>query len=342
MDKLKIALIGPNFFSYVQAVRDEFIRRGHDCVFYDERHSNSIASKIAYRLQWTVLIQKKRDAHIRGILEDILRRQTDHVFLIATEVVDRAFIQTLQAHGIRVTLYLWDSLENKSPAKHLFDLLPNKGTFDVVDARTLGLRYIPLFAEDVFSARRHGRTAHDRLPQLVFCGTLHSHRAQLLHNLREAVAGSPFSVLALIYYHSRLLYLVKSGLLWKALVFLPRLSTRSFSKKEIAAAFFNSIGVLDIHHPGQTGLTSRTFEALRAGTFVVTLNQHARSLPEALHGRFMVLDDVRDLASRLAEIPQRLEPLSEEMDHFLSLARFVDDLMSLAQLHPAPRAAAVA
>lgn len=332
MKKPNIALIGPDFFSYVQSVRDEFIRRGYRCVFYDERHSNSIFSKIAYRLKLTFIVRSKRDSHINKILEDIIQQKTEHVFLISTEVVDRNFILALQSRNIKVTLYLWDSLENKSPAKFIFDLIPRKGTFDVVDAQELALNYIPLFAEDTFSALAHRRTLQSRLPQLVFCGTLHSHRANLLLSLRQAVKKSPFSILELIFYHSKILYFIKSRFIIRYLIFLPNLKTKGFSKTDIASAFFSSVGVLDIHHPGQTGLTSRTFEALRAGAFLVTLNQHAASLPRELQSRLMVLTNASELQARLNEIPVQLGPLSPEMDHFLSLARFVDDLTTLAGL----------
>jgi hypothetical protein len=63
---IKLAIIAPSFFSYIEAIRDEFNKRGIECNIYDERHSNGILSKISYRLNLNNVIKKKRTPIIKG------------------------------------------------------------------------------------------------------------------------------------------------------------------------------------------------------------------------------------------------------------------------------------
>lgn len=330
--KKSIALIGPNFFSYIQAIRDEFIVRGYPCRYFDERHSNSISAKIAYRLQLTSLLKKRRDKHLAEILEQILAEGSTDVFLIDTEVVNPAFVKALRSRGINVHLYMWDSARNKDSFLQLLPLLNGRSSFEPKDCEQYGMKYIPLFAEKVFSIAMS--TVEVRNDELVFLGTLHSHRAIHLSTLESAVKQSGLKIRKLLYYHSRLLYGIKCLVHPRAFKYLQFVQVRGFDKQEIAAAYFCSRGVLDIHHPGQAGLTSRTFESLRSGAWLITLNPTVLSLPEELRKRVLLLSDVSELPTRISEVRADLPALSLEMDHFLSLERFADDLLAVGGLPP--------
>lgn len=328
--KKRIALVGPNFFSYIQAIRDEFIVRGYPCRYFDERHSNSIGAKIAYRLKLNSLIKKRRDKHLSEILERILADETTDVFLIDTEVVTPEFVKVLRSRGVNVHLYMWDSARNKDSFIQLLPLLNGRSSFEPMDCELYGMTYIPLFAEKVFSIAMSNADKRD--DDLVFLGTLHSHRAIHLSAVERAVEHAGFRVRKLLYYHSRLLFGIKCLVHPRAYKYLKFLQTRGFEKPEIADAYFRSRGVLDIHHPGQAGLTSRTFESLRSGAWLITLNPTVLSLPEDLRKRILLLSDVSDLSSRISEVRSDLPPLSLEMDHFLSLERFADELLAVGGL----------
>lgn len=328
----RIALVGPNFFSYIQAIRDEFIIRGYPCIYYDERHSNSIRAKIAYRLQLTSLLKKRRDIHLAEILEKIIAEGTTDVFLIDTEVVNSTFVKALRSQGINVHLYMWDSARNKDSFLQLLPLLNGRSSFEPKDCEQYGMAYIALFAEKVFSTTMSN--VEIRNDELVFLGTLHSHRAIHLSVLERAIEKSGLKIRKLLYYHSRLLYCIKCLIHPRAFQYLQYVQDRGFNKDEIAAAYFRSRGVLDIHHPGQAGLTSRTFEALRSGAWLITLNPTVLSLPEELRKRVLLLSDVNELPSRISMVRSELPPLSVEMDHFLSLERFADELLAVGSLPP--------
>jgi len=264
------------------------------------------------------------------ILEQIISNGTTDVFLIDTEVVTPVFVKTLRAQGIYVHLYMWDSARNKDSFLQLLPFLNGRSSFEPGDCKQYDMTYIPLFAERVFSVSLTKRG--NRNDELVFLGTLHSHRAFHLSALESAVSKSGLQIRKLLYYHSHLLYVIKCLIHPRAFKYLRFVRTRAFNKDEIAEAYFRSRGVLDIHHPGQAGLTSRTFESLRSGAWLITLNSTVMSLPEGLRKRVLLLTDVSELRSRIKEVLYELPPLSQEMDYFLSLERFADELLAVGGL----------
>lgn len=325
----KIAIIGPSFFSYVQAIRDEFRKRGLSCQSFDERHSNRILAKIIYRLNLTWLQQKQRDRHLDRILQEISIQNFTDVLLVDVEVIDKEFVQKLNDRGIRVHIYMWDSAKNKKRFTSYLSDTASRGSFDFHDCRTFGMTYIPLFAEDMFRFQ----SANDvRDIDISFCGTLHSDRAYHLRKLENIAKKRDLKLELLTFFHSKTLFAVKSLHHLSNAHFIRNISTTGFPKKVVADSMRRSQYVFDIQHKGQGGLTARTFEALRSGAGLITFNRNAHQLPQIFHDRVHIIDDVADIEKiTLKPIKPTWEPNSET-DYFLSLERFVDDLSSMMSI----------
>lgn len=326
---MKIAVIGPNFFSYVQAVTNNFVQRGLSATFFDERHSNSIATKIFYRLGAHRYLLGRHDVYISQMVDNIIRDGYSHVLLINSEVIQRAHVDQLRGAGIDVYFFSWDSISNKPNFIKLRDAVRGMATFDMVDADRLGLCYIPLFADAVFS-HRLSDCAEARDIDVSFCGTLHSNRASRLRALLRSLPAGANTVLK-IFVHSRLIFAVKALGSPANFAFWKIVSEISFPRTEIADMLFRSKYVLDLPHPGQAGLTARTFEALRAGARLVTFNHQAATLPPSLRQRVVIVADPRQAGELDLGSPD-LAPLSADEDYFLSIDRFVDDLLELMNL----------
>jgi len=102
----------------------------------------------------------------------------------------------------------------------------------------------------------------------------------------------------------------------------------SFSKKDISNLFKGSGSIVDLTHPNQSGLTSRTFEALRSGSKLITNNKNCNFLENEYHSRFFVLDDINKQKLELLNfIESEIKPLTEKQDYFLSIERFSDQLL---------------
>jgi len=321
----KIAVVGPNFFSYMHAIRDEFRSLGFESEYFDERHSNSIPAKISYRLNISLLIKRKRQEHLKKLLKNVVNGGFTDLLLIDVEVVDKAFIQSLKAHGIRVHIYMWDSAKNKSGFTNYLSEVSGKGTFDLNDSKQFAMKYIPLFATDNYSQNKNPTLTRDI--DISFCGTLHSDRAYHLHRLKKAAEKEGLNLVLMNFFHSKILLAIKCFRNFSNAYFLKTVSTDGFSKERVAESMFRSKFVFDMQHAGQGGLTARTFEALRSGTCLITFNENIYSLPETFHNRIFLIKDANDIESLTFSDYENVGLLSESQDHYLSLSRFVDELL---------------
>lgn len=328
----RIALIGPNFFSYVDSIRLKMAKRGFDVESFDEKHNNSAIGKAAYRLGIYKFFNSRVRSHLDSLAESLISSRFDDVLLINTEALDRIFVQRLVHAGLRVHIYMWDSTINKPGFLQYIDLLQGKASFDPNDCCKLGLKYIPLFAEDVFSSKKlQGYLPqNDSIYDISFCGTLHSNRARLFTRVNRFSEKNHLHISLLLYFHAKWMFALKSIFIPSNLKFISRISSKVFSKAHISDLFKRSRFVIDIPHPSQTGLTARTFEVLRSGSRLITFNSHANSLlPSSLIKRIHVIEQVEDLEKIDFINSESLEPLSVEEDYYLSLDRFVDDILNL-------------
>ena len=327
----RVAVIGPSFFSYVQAIAETFRARGFAVSVFDEKHSNRPLAKLRYRRGLYSRQRGPLAAHLAAIREDLVRAQTTDVFLINTETPDRAFVESLNALGMRVHLYMWDGAANKPGFPDLLGFVASFASFDPRDCERFAMRYIPLFAESLFDEA--GREAEGQPPRydICLCGTVHSSRTGVVARLLQAERAGRIRLGLLLYYHSRALLYAKSvtdRAVWKI---ARHISFKGFPKSDIAAMLAASRAVLDVPHHGQTGLTARTFEALATGTRLMTTHPRALELlPDSFVDRIVAIDGVEQaLATDFAALAP-LPPLTDEQRYYLSLDRFVDALAEMA------------
>ncbi|MGN3974580.1 hypothetical protein [Tsuneonella sp. SYSU-LHT278] len=326
----RLAVIGPTFFSYTQTIAAEFARRGIEVADFDEKRSNRKRSKIAYRLGLGVGANSAQSRYLSDLADRIIAAGYPDVLLVGVEVVDRATVARLSAAGVRVHLYMWDGSANKGRFRDYLDLLATRATFDPNDAKAYDMAYVPLFAEPLFDDGQPVETRYD----LSFCGTMHSLRVAIVARLLSASWARGLRLGLLLYYHSRVLFFLKSLLQPAGLRVLPLVRDVPFPKQQVARLARESRAVLDIPHPGQAGLTARTYEALTAGARLVTFNRLAgEMLPPAFADRVVVIDRIDDLAALDLTAP-RPGPLEHEQRYYLSLDRFVDQLLRLMQGDP--------
>lgn len=326
----KLAIIGPTYFSYIPTIVAEFRRRGLDVISFDEKHSNRVPDKIFYRLGLAHHRLSALSRYLRSVTRAITEAGCTDVLLTGVEVIDRQFVERLTRQQVRVHFYTWDGAANKGRFLSYLDLLESKGTFDPVDCHRYGMDYIPLFAEEVFCSHHYSvlQNGHD----VVFCGTVHSSRAKIVVQLLDIAQAKNLRTRLMLYYHSRRLFFIKGIVSRHARRIASLISDKSFPKSQIAEMFAAAHYVLDVPHPGQSGMTARTFEALMTGSRLLTLHGDAPALlPPSFAERVTIIADISDLESLAIGDSPRLPPLTDEQRYFLSLERFVDQLMAMMQ-----------
>lgn len=203
---IKLAIIAPSFFSYIEAIRDEFRKKGIECDIYDERHSNSILSKISYRLRLSIVTKKKKDTYYKGLIQSINCGSYTDVLLVGTEVIDKSHLKKIKKSGAKVHIYMWDSVKNKPNYLDYLHELFGKSSFEIKDCNTYHMKYIPLFAEDLFSIPCDHQK-NKRFIDISFCGTLHTHRSLYLYKLQQVSNQLNLKIEFLLYFHSKILFL---------------------------------------------------------------------------------------------------------------------------------------
>ena len=335
--EVRVALIGPSFFSYVQAIAAAFRERGVSVTVFDEKHSNRPLAKLLYRLGLQRHRWSPSARHLDTIHAELRAGRATDVFLINTEAANRGFVEGLKAEGMRVHLYMWDGVANKPGFVALLDTVDSRASFDPRDCERFGMDYIPLFAEPLFE--QAGRAAGET-PEydISFCGTVHSSRTVIVARLIEAARNKAARVGLMLYYHSRALLYAKGivqSAVWRI---APAVSFQSFGKTDIARMFAASRMVLDVPHPGQTGLTARTFEVLAGGVRLLTTNDRTRELlPRSFSDRIVVIGGIDEALALDFETLGPLPRLTAEQRYYLSLDRFVDALIAMAGIAPVPK-----
>lgn len=317
---MKVAIIGPKFFGYCESVANEISRReNYDAVYFDELPSNNIVTKILVRLRLGILLGDRISVHHERINSILTLEKFDMLLSLNSETLSLDWLHKLE---VKCKLfYMWDSVQNKPAFTGLMHGFDRVATFDPKDSEKLNIPLIHLFAEKEFLVNGRARDI-----ELCFVGTIHSTRLRIIKRIEKH-----YSVKGHLYYHSKLLFLISEFLNFGlAMFYLRRISTNKLSKGNVADLFSRSKAVIDIAHPGQNGLTSRTFEALTSGCFLYTNNiQNVRNyLPDSLQFR---VRDVADLY-QYGKNDIIAEPISEDEEYWLSINRFVDEILSLIKL----------
>lgn len=318
-----VILVGPKFFGYSSAIVTQLKKLGYEAHFIDERGNNDIFTKAIYRsrvLKWIFrpLIVRRRFV----LIENLVDLQPSCVIFISPEYLRRSEIIRLQDTNISVLLYMWDSLSNKQAATSFLDTFDDVRSFDPVDVDCYKMQLLNLFAEDCFFI--DDEVKYKREIDLSFVGTLHSDRVYYLSKISKSTndKGLNFFVHGYngnLFYHAR-------NLLTTPLVVRQFGTWKSLAKEKVGEVFKSSKIVVDITHPDQHGLTSRSFEALASGAILLTTNLNAPNILQDYKDRIVVFND-KNIDAKIGEALKLHEKKSVQCDlSYLGIARFCDEL----------------
>lgn len=319
---MKILIVGPYFFSYVKAISKEINSRNIKCFIYNEIHSNSVIVKVCYRLNLSFLFREKIILHRERLYSFIEDNQISDVLFISPDVINDDLLLEVKKRA-RTHLYMWDGFKNKKNALSVLNYFNTKSSFDMFDCKRYGMKYVPLFAESEYCARNI-----EKKYDMSFCGTIHSDRPSWIKNLLKYSNENRLRFGLFLYYYSPLLLFIRLALNKFCFNLFGKVSFSPFAKEQIANLFRESRVVVDLTHPNQNGLTSRTFEALRTGSKLATNNKNCKILEKEFPSRIFVFgkDNFQE-KEFLDFIHFDVEPLNEKQDQFLSVERFTDQIL---------------
>lgn len=274
-----VLLISVKFFNYEGLIRKQLEIMGAHVDLFDERPSNSFFSKAIIRIK-KEMYAVQINQHFRGIIERIRSTKYDYFLLIKGEATPKFFLDFLKSNnpGIKFIFYTYDSFKNNSNGLAILSYFDKKFTFDSQDALQYKLSFRPLFfAEDYGSL---SETNNDFVNDLAFIGTAHSDRYLISEKANDWCKQHRLKMFTFYFSPSKILFRFKKMVDKDFKNFdFNKISFQSLSHDEIIGLYKQSKVILDINHPGQNGLTMRTFEALGAGRKLITTNAKIKSYP---------------------------------------------------------------
>lgn len=324
----RILLISISFFNYENLIKDEIENMGGIVDLYDERPSNSFFSKAIIRLK-KGLYASKINRYFKSISEKIKEVKYDYFLLIKGEATPVFFLDFLrqQNPNIRFIYYTYDSFKNNSNGLELLNYFDEKYTFDSSDALEYGINFRPLFY-----AREYAELANVQEKfeyDLSFVGTAHSDRYKIAEIAKKWCNKSNLKMFTYYFSPSKLLFKYKKLTEKDFKNFDERLiSFRSLRHHEIVDLYRKSRVILDINHPGQNGLTMRTFETLGAGRKLITTNPNIIKYPFYNSSNILILDRSNFMFEE-EFFRKEMEPLSNELLHSMSLRGWIEEVFGL-------------
>lgn len=285
-----ILILSVKFFNYEILIKEELVRAGANVDLFDERPSNSVLSKAIIRLKKS-LYTRNIKKYYKGIIQQIRLKQYDFFLLIKGEAVPDFFLSFLKENnsGIQFIYYTYDSFKNNSNGLDNLSFFDKKFTFDKADAETYKMSFRPLFYAPEY-AEINSENVHIKY-DLSFVGTAHSDRYQISQILKARCDKMGLKMFNFYYSPSKILFYFKKMFDKHFSAFdRNKINFKSLSHQEIIELYRNSKAILDINHPGQNGLTMRTFETLGARRKIVTTNQNIRYYPFYNENNILIID----------------------------------------------------
>lgn len=321
----KILFFSVQTFGLEKDIVHQLEKHGAEVTYFDERPSNSTLTKGLIRLKKN-LLQKNIDKYYQDILEKIQNIQFDYLLVNRGEVVTPYFMQEFikQQPNCERIFYTWDSFKNHAYGLDLLSFFHKKFTFDKSEAIQYKIGFRPLY----FTDRYRGVNNADikQTIDLLFLGTAHSDRYIISSKIAEWCESNNLIAFNYYYMQGRFVYFFKKFFDNTFKVFdYKKLSFMSLSPEQIVEYYKQSKVILDINHPGQTGLTMRTFESIGAGKKLVTTNQYIKDYPFYNENNILIIDRANPILSR-DFFEQRYVELDEELYERCSIDGWIDDL----------------
>ncbi|AEK60646.1 hypothetical protein [Collimonas fungivorans] len=278
----RVLFIAPRFFGYEKEIQAELEAAGCEVDWYDDRPSSTPLMKAAIRFR-PELVKKI----VNDYFDEIVRRAAvaayDVVFVIKGEALPVGKIQALKQvlPQARFLYYTWDSLRNfKNSHEKLpyFDKVYSFDRFDSIDNENI--RHLPLFYSRAYEILGQSDKSKERQDiDLLFLGSIHSDRYPVVRKIWAAAkqVAPEISVYAHFFYQSKWVFAIR------------KITDRQFRKIPWRDVKWNSLNIkntleligrskilIDVHHPGQTGLTMRTIECLGAKIKLITTNPEVK------------------------------------------------------------------
>ncbi len=308
-------LIAPTaFYSFAENVAQGLRDAGYGVTIANDEYPSNIGGKILGKLGIRALL---RAITYRVLLKEFVADKCYSVaVIIKGRGIGKKLLRELRGHADKVVAYNWDSFGfNPAPLAWISDVT-KYATFDYADAVRYGLQRVDLYSSLPPKAEKLASRFDVSAILRVHSGRLHYIDMVLKAVKPERSFLYIFELnvftFVLNFLHSPLLYIKY----WRHIHF------KALPYAEYVQVLLDSEFTVDYAHPLQTGITIRCFEALSAGTKLITNNPCVLQNPMFGEENVIVFraggdpEKLRACWARLlGKYPMRLH---REISHFIS------------------------
>ncbi len=326
-----IIFISVKFFNYENFIKSQLEEMGANVDLFDERPSNSFFSKAVIRIRKEIYFYKI-NSYFRQIINRIKEVKYDYFLLIKGEATPQFFIDFLREINPKIELiyYTYDSFKNNSNGLKILANFDRRFTFDSEDAKNYNMNFRPLFYVSDYHKLYYERKSIEY--DLAFIGTAHSDRYLISENASAWCRLNNLKMFTFYFSPSRALFKYKKIFDKGFRDFnYKKISFNSLSHDEVIGIYKKSKVILDINHPGQNGLTMRTFETLGSGRKLITTNPNIKHYPFYNPKNIFVIERG---SIRFDEkfFESEFEEISESLLHSMSLKGWIEELFGIQEV----------
>ena len=269
----KILYIGQNFFGYEKEIKLMMESMGAHVDYYNERPNDNFLTKVLIRLRLKIIINVIINKYYSDLLLEIKNTRYDYVLILKIETIDEKILKKLKENqsDAEFILYMWDSIKNYRNNEKILPYFDKAFSFDRSDSCLYkGLKFLPLFYIPAYENNVDNKIKYD----LCFVGSAHSDRYQIVKKISQISNNLNLNMYVFLFLQSKAYYLFRKVFdkrMWQArkddFSFIP------LSQEKILELISQSNVIIDIEHPGQTGLTMRTMEMLGSKKKLITTNK---------------------------------------------------------------------
>lgn len=307
----KILFFAPSFFNYEKIIKNKLETLGAKVVFYDDRPSNSIYVKALIRLKKN-LLKTYINTYYKKIATFHKNNSFDYVFFLKGESITVESLELFKEYfsEAKFILYLFDSIQNNNNLE-LYNHFDKILSFDKGDTEKYStINFRPLFYDDLYA-----NIGLQKIKEFeyftFFVGTAHTDRINVVKRILDITSQYSKSNKVIMFLPGKLLY-------WYRKIFdigfkgvkINDIQFEPISHNELTEFLKKSFIVIDIQHPGQTGLTMRSLETLGAKKKLITTNPQVLNYEFYRKSNICVIDRLNPiipkdfLLSEYEEIPE--------------------------------------
>lgn len=283
----KVLLIVPAFYGYERLLREALENLGAKVTYRENKAFRN--DPVTKDTKWYLTLLCKKNSYIKKELIPLSQQRFDVCIFINLFSFHPGLIENLKKENpdIFTILYLWDNVRDYR-WQPFFKYFNNVYSFDPVESRELGLKYLPNFYPSGLAANPGEKDKFD----VSFVGSLQVHRFRLLNTLTAKLKAQKRTFYFHLYLHPNYNRLKYNKYVHAMLSLFPgqfkgyKSLYKLISRKVVHELVFHhpltipeaiqslasSACVLDLPFPSQTGSTQRMIQALALQKKVITTN----------------------------------------------------------------------